>query len=99
MSGRTEDGILVIKGCFPFVNSIGVPLSDVVSFLHNKGGMVDWIDFYIQSVRHGWPPEHTFERLRQVVGEEYGRKFRESWEVKMREVMRLCEEHGIGTGP
>jgi len=68
----------------------------VVSQLHNRGYMMDWCDFYIESIKHGWPPDRTFERLRQVVGEEYGPRFREGWEVKMRELMKLCEKHGIG---
>lgn len=96
ISGRTEDGVLVVRNTFHLVNSVGLPLETVVGEFHQRGYMLDWVDFYIESLKCDWPPERTFERLRQVVGEEYGPKFREGWEVKMREVMRICREQGIG---
>jgi hypothetical protein len=68
----------------------------VVDFLHDRDCMMDWTDFYRESIKCDWPPERTFDRLRQVVGEVYGPRFRESWEPRMREVMRLIQEHEGG---
>lgn len=92
MSGKTEDGVRIIRGTFPFVNSIGLPLDVVVEYLRDHGCMMDWIDFYLESLKCDWPPERTFDRLRQVIGEVYGPQFRKGWEVKMREVMRIERE-------
>ena len=92
VSGKTEDGVRIIRGTFPFVNSIGLPLDVVVEYLRDHGCMMDWIDFYLESLKCDWPPERTFDRLRQVIGEVYGPQFRKGWEVKMREVMRIERE-------
>ena len=68
----------------------------IVEYLDGKGCMIDWTDFYKESVRHGWPSERTFRRMKGVVGEVYGPKFRENWEPRMRGVMRLLAEQDSG---
>jgi len=67
-----------------------------VDYLKDRDCIPDWIDFYKESLRCDWPPERTFNRMRQVVGEVYGPKFREKWEPRMREVMRLLAEQDRG---
>lgn len=34
--------------------------------------VVDWLDFYDQTVKEGWKPERTLRRIRDSVGEVYG---------------------------
>jgi hypothetical protein len=49
---------------------------------------MDWLDFYRTAVREGWPPDRTYHRLTEVVGDVYGPKFREQWETRMRLVLQ-----------
>lgn len=72
ISGKTEDEKLVVKGIFPVVNSIGFPLECVVDTLKKQNMLVDWIDFYLESLTCNWVPERTLERIRLAVGDVYG---------------------------
>jgi hypothetical protein len=70
------------------VDSIGLPLDYVVSYLDSHGFIMDWLDFYRTAVQEGWPPDRTYHRLTEVVGDVYGPKFREQWETRMRLILR-----------
>ena len=34
--------------------------------------VVDWIDFYEQSLKGGWKPERTLVKIRDAVGDVFG---------------------------
>jgi hypothetical protein len=57
------------------VSSIGIPLEYVVEILSKKNMIVDWLDFYENSVKEGWKPERTFERIRISITDVFGPEF------------------------
>lgn len=69
------------------MDSVGLPLDVVVDFLDTRGFMMDWLDFYSEAVKKGWPPDRTMLRLTQVVGDVYGPRFREDWVKRMQEAI------------
>jgi hypothetical protein len=73
----------LIGGTFRFVDERGVPLTVLVEYLHDRGLMLDWLDFYRESVKQGWPPDRTVGRLRESVGEVYGPEWAEEWHRRM----------------
>tara|TARA_R110000824_G_scaffold38621_1_gene117870 strand:+ start:455 stop:826 length:372 start_codon:yes stop_codon:yes gene_type:complete len=83
-TGETTDGKDTIGGGFRFVDEKGIPLEILVSYLDDRGMMLDWLDFFADSKKQGWKPQRTFIRLQAAVGDVYGPKFREGWEERMR---------------
>lgn len=81
--GVTEDGKPIIKGAFRMVDTHGVPLEVVISFLDNNGRMPSWADFYDNARKAGWKSRGIVAKLRNVVGDVYGPDFREGWELRM----------------
>jgi len=81
--GKTPDGKTVVDGIFTMVATYGVPLDVVVSFLDDRGHVPDWVSFYKQAVREGWPSDRTLLRLEAVVGDVYGPVYREEWKKRM----------------
>ena len=96
MTGKTEDGIPTLGGCFRLVSEQGVPLDIVVSSLEDKGFMMDWLDFYRSAVDEGWPKERTLLRLRQAVGDVYGPEWAEEWLKRMHHWVGVLEADTAG---
>lgn len=69
-----------------FVETYGVPLEVLVSYLDNKDCIVDWLDFIQDSIKKNWPLHRTILRLQMIVGDVYGREYREGWEDRLREI-------------
>ena len=82
--GKTEDGKLVVTGLFELVDTHGIPLDIVVSKFEERGLMPSWTHFYDKAVKAGWKPEGVVQKLRGVVGDVYGPKFREGWEKRLK---------------
>ena len=84
VTGKTEDGKPLMGGGFRFVDEQGIPLDLLVDRLDQKGLMLDWRDFYRDAMKQGWKPDRTMSKLRGVVGDIYGPKWRVEWEQRMR---------------
>lgn len=63
VSGKTEDGNLVLKNIFVLFDSRGVPLEIILQKCKEQSFIVDWIDFIDYTIRHKRSIETT---LRQV---------------------------------
>jgi hypothetical protein len=73
ISGKTEDGKLVLSGVFRIVSSLtGLPLEIVLDQLDKKGMVVNWLDYFYDSVDSGMKPERVIERIRNAVGDVHG---------------------------
>lgn len=83
VTGRTQDGKLVIGGVFRFVGEQGIPLDLIVSFLNEHNLMLDWLDFLRDSEKEGWPRERTIHRLQETVGDVYGPEWAAEWSKRM----------------
>jgi len=45
--------------------------------------VVDWLDFYDQSVKEGWKPERAIIKIREAVSEVYGPEFGKETEKRL----------------
>ena len=66
------------------VDTYGLPLDVVIHTLHEKGLMPDWIDFWDTSMKRGWRPSGTYQRLRTAVVDVYGPDWCFEWERRMK---------------
>lgn len=63
----------MVKGVFSLFSSLtGLPLQDILEVLKQENMVVDWIDFYDQSVKESWKPERTLVKIRDSVGDVFG---------------------------
>jgi len=83
-TGETEDGRDVIGGCFRFIDERGVPIEVLISIINDRGGVVDWLDFWSSAMKQGWKPDRTFIKLRRAVTDIYGEEWAEEWERRLR---------------
>ena len=72
VSGKTDDGKMVVSGVFPIYSSVGLPLQDIVEILNTNKMLVDWQDFYHQAIKEGWKSDRTFIKIREAVGDIFG---------------------------
>ena len=73
ISGQTTDQKSVVTGIFKIYSSLtGLPLQDILQTLYQNNMVVDWIDFYEESVKGGWRPDRTLVKIRDAVGEVFG---------------------------
>lgn len=79
----------LLGGGFRLVDEKGLPLEVVVSLLHDRGYMLDWLDFYDTAVKRGWKFDRTFLGLFNAVLDVYGKDFCDNW---VQEFQRLRPE-------
>lgn len=61
---------------FPLFSSLtGLPLENILEVLRKHNMIVDWIDFYEQSVKEGWKSNRTINKIKESVSEIYGTEF------------------------
>jgi hypothetical protein len=76
--GKTVDGKTVVQGIFPTMSSIlGLPLDVILEKLKENNMVVDWIEFYESSKKHGWKNKTTFNRISTYVVDVYGPEYRD----------------------
>jgi hypothetical protein len=74
--GLTEDGRRVVGGWFPLVNSEGIPLEVVLSFMHEKNLVPSWPSFIEEAMRCGWNLDSLRTRIGVSVGDVMGPEHR-----------------------
>jgi hypothetical protein len=63
----------VVRGVFPVFSSLtGLPLQDILLILEQNNMVVDWVDFYEQSIKGGWRSDRTIMKIRDSVGDVFG---------------------------
>lgn len=82
--GKTTDGKFVVEGMFRLVDTHGIPLEVVVDVINDHGLVPSWTDFYDRSIKAGWNPTSTYQKLVMVVGDVYGPEYRVEWERRMK---------------
>ena len=73
----TTDGKRVMGGVFPLVSSEGILLEILVSELQSRSSVVDWFEFWNDSVESGWNPRSTRTKILTCIGELFGPVVRE----------------------
>jgi len=56
---------------------LGLPLDTLLEVLKEHDMVVDWIDFYESSKKHGWKEKTLFNRISTYVIEVYGPEYRD----------------------
>jgi hypothetical protein len=87
ISGRTEDGRLVIGNAFPFVETKGVLLGVIVKVLDDNGWIMDWVDFIQQSLDHGWKPKGTLSKVRESLADAKGVEYADEVMARMERLL------------
>ena len=78
ISGKTEDGKLVVQGMFPIVSStIGLPLEMLLPDLEKNNMVIDWVDFYQEALRSGWTEKTTIIKIETAVGDYFGTEYKQ----------------------
>jgi hypothetical protein len=63
VSGTTAEGLPVIAGLFPVVNSEGVALDMLLELFHDRRWSVDWFDFLLSARGFGWNLRTTLTKI------------------------------------
>jgi hypothetical protein len=53
--------------------------------------IVDWLDFYENSVKEGWKPERTFERIRISITDVFGPEFGDESLRRLKKIVSYIE--------
>lgn len=87
ISGKTEEGKFVVKNIFIITSSLtGLPLDYALQLLDNENMVVDWVDYYDESLKYGWSTKTALNRIETAVGDYFGTKHKE-------EVMKRLQLH------
>ena len=91
--GETTDGKKVVQGLFPLMSSVlGTPLDLLLSILKQQDMVVDWVEFYESSKKHGWTDKTVLLRISTEVSEVYGPKYRDVVISKLKEYIELTPQ-------
>ena len=75
ISGKTQDGKLVISNIFPLIDGCGVPLEYVLQYIKNNNCVIDWFEFIMMNLKHNKKLESVLKNISEslllVYGEEY----------------------------
>ena len=78
VTGQTEDGKLVIGNIFENVTSrLGIPLDFVLEILNNNNMVVDWRQFYEDSMKSGWSYKTLRLRIDSSLGDMCSSQYRD----------------------
>jgi hypothetical protein len=55
----------------------GLPLDYTLEILDNENMVVDWVDFYEESLRYGWSAKTSLNRIENAVNDYYGMKYKD----------------------
>ncbi len=69
---------MVVKGIFLISSSItGLPLDNIIQLLEKQNMVVDWIDYYEESLKYGWSTKTSLNRIETAVGDYFGTRYKE----------------------
>ncbi len=73
--GETTDGKKVVQGSFEMISSRGVQLDILVDELKRNNIVVDWIEFYNESQKHGWNIKTVLNKIEIVLIDVYDKEY------------------------
>ncbi|HEY0132854.1 MAG TPA: hypothetical protein VGB85_02205 [Nannocystis sp.] len=79
VSGTTSEGVPVIAGLFPVVNSEGVALDMLLELFHDRRWSVDWFDFLVHARDFGWNLRTTLGKIHTALEAVEGPAFAGAW--------------------
>ncbi len=86
---KTPEGLVVLAGTFPMVDTYGIPLEIMLEVLLTRGCVPDWIDFYESAISVGWKASSTVVKISEAVADIFGGDYREAFDVRFQEYLHL----------
>lgn len=84
------EGKLVVRGIFLITSSLtGLPLDNVLQLLEENNMVVDWVDYYEESLKYGWSTKTSLNRIETAVGDYFGTKYKEEVMERLNFYIRL----------
>jgi hypothetical protein len=93
ISGKTIDGKFVVRGVHYIVSSIGLPLELCIEFLQKHNMVVDWVEYYTQSVKDCGKPDRVMEKIRGALQDTCDKEIQE----KVIERLQFFVQYGTWT--
>lgn len=82
-SGRTVENQLVVSGISKFIDTHGLPLTNILEELKSKELTVDWVDYLNYSLILGCNLSNTVHKIEESVREVYGKKYTQEFMPKI----------------
>lgn len=79
VSGASPEGLPVIAGLFPVVNSEGVALDVLLELFHDRRWVVDWFDFLLTARDFGWNLRGTLAKIHAALAAIEGAAHADAW--------------------
>ena len=76
-SGKTEDGLLVVSGIFPLIDTHGIQLSTIVQYFKQLDLLVDWCDFYMNAILSNWKIRSILAKIKETILDLYDKDYYE----------------------
>ena len=77
ISGITDEGFKVVKGCLVFTNSVGIPLDILIDVLYQNKMLIDWIDYYDECVQQGQKQSNLLQKIENALVDVFGKKYKD----------------------
>lgn len=87
IAGKTTDGKTVLKGCFVYMSTLGIPLETILLKLDSENMVIDWIDFCKDALGDGWNENTLWNKLDVALVDTYGKYKRD---VILNRLKKLC---------
>jgi hypothetical protein len=82
ITGKTTDDRDVVSGVFKLFDTNGLPLDIVVSYIHERGKVVNWPDFVEAAEKAGWLDKTIRLRIKEAVTDAYGGDYYKEWLIR-----------------
>ena len=90
LTGKTEDGKMVMTGAYFFVSTYGFPLVDLLFELSDVNAVIDWVEYYEDALKLGMKSERILKRIdagcREAYGEVYCKEVMDRFELYLKKV-------------
>ena len=94
ISGKTEDGRLVVSGVFSFYETQGIHLSVIFDELNNRGMVPDWVALYLETWAVGMMPERVMSMLSESIYDAYGADYRDRVIQTLKTILPTPDDFG-----
>jgi alanyl-tRNA synthetase len=82
--GKTVEGKIVVGNVFQFVDTLGLPLNIVYDVLKDQNMVIDWPQFILNALSHGWNPNTVKSRVMDtLLDKDERQRFLHYWNVEL----------------
>jgi alanyl-tRNA synthetase len=72
ISGKTVDYKIVVDEVFEFIDTHGLPLDYVLTYLHERNMEMDWLAFFLDAKKAGWNISTIKSKSMAAVADAFG---------------------------